>query len=227
MKLFSCRTILGVLVILIGIYILFQYIFQIYFEPLASFPIFNIVMSLIVLIWGISVILGHGVYSSKILIGILIVILSFYIFFRYSFNFNIPFVLYSPIFRVFISMSVIFLGVYIIIGANYIRNDIASYNNIFYKYNFKNNIVIDTTILDLNRNINFTVNATFSDIVVIISPDVAINIKGNSIFGTILFPTGDSLGFGEMNIIMNNDTDKILYLNLNSAFSQIRVLYKE
>ncbi len=227
MKLFSYRTILGISVILIGVYILFQYIFQIYFEPLANVPIFNIVMSLIVLTWGLAVIFGHGFYSSKIVVGFFIILLSFYIFFRYSFNFNIPFVLYSPIFRVLISMSVIFLGVYILIGVHYIRDDISISNNLFYKYNFKNNILVDTTELDLHRNINFTIDSTFSDIVVLISSDIKVNIRSYSIFGNILFPTGDSLGFGEMNIIMNNDSDKTLYLNLNSAFSQIRVLYKE
>lgn len=70
-----------------------------------------------------------------------------------------------------------------------------------------------------------TVDSIFSDTIIFINQNIQVYIKASSSFGSISLPTGDSVSFGEVNFIIG-DSDKILYLNVNSAFGQIRILYK-
>lgn len=65
----------------------------------------------------------------------------------------------------------------------------------------------------------------FLSISILLKSIFEVYIKASSSFGSISLPTGDSVSFGEVNFIMG-DSDKILYLNVNSAFGQIRILYK-
>ena len=85
--------------------------------------------------------------------------------------------------------------------------------------------VIDLSELEIDRNRTIDINTIFSDTVVFISDKVQVHIKASSAFGSVSLPTGDSVSFGETNFVMGN-SDKILYLNVSSAFAQIRVLYK-
>lgn len=84
---------------------------------------------------------------------------------------------------------------------------------------------MDFTNLEVDRNINITIDSAFSDTIIFINQNIQVHIKASSAFGNISLPTGDSVSFGEINFIMGN-SDKILYLNVNSAFGQVRILYK-
>lgn len=224
MKFVFPRILLGILVIIIGGYILLQYIFRIYMPLLASIPVFTIVVALLIISWGISIIFGRGFYSSKIVLGLLLTCAGIYILIRYCFNVNMPFILYTPIFRMISSIIIIFLGVYILIGAYYVGDNLPKYKKKYYKAFFKSSS-INLSNIEIERNINITVDSIFSDTVIYINQNIQAHIKASSAFGSISLPTGDSVSFGEINFIIG-DSDKILYLNVNSAFGQIRILYK-
>ena len=69
MKFIFSRIIIGSLVIIIGVYILLQYIFHIYIPFLASIPVFTIIVAFLIVSWGVAILFGRGFYSSKIIIG--------------------------------------------------------------------------------------------------------------------------------------------------------------
>lgn len=224
MKLIFSRFIIGIIVVLIGAYILLQYVFHIYIPALAYTPVFTIIVAFLIIAWGVSMIVGKRFYASKILLGLFVIGAGIYILIRYCLNVNMPFILYTPIFRMIIGMIIIFLGVYILLGVHYVRDSIPKNKKTEYNVYLKTN-TIDLSDLEIDRNITIDVNAIFSDTVVLISDKVQVHIKASSAFGTVSLPTGDSVSFGEINFIMGN-SDKILYLNVSSAFAQIRVLYK-
>lgn len=224
MKFIFSRVFLGILVIIIGAYILLQYIFNIYIPFLASIPLFTIIVALAIISWGIAIIFGRGFYSSKIILGLLLTLTGIYLIIRYCFNVNMPFILYIPIFRMIFSIVIMFLGVYILIGAYYIGENLPKNKNKYHRIFFKTSNM-DFTNIEIDRNLNITVDAIFSDTVIFINQNIQVHIKASSAFGNISIPTGDSVSFGEINFVLGN-SDKILYLNVNSAFGQVRILYK-
>lgn len=224
MKFIFSRIIIGSLVIIIGVYILLQYIFHIYIPFLASIPVFTIIVAFLIVSWGVAILFGRGFYSSKIIIGLLLILFGIYILIRYCFNVNMPFILYTPIFRMIFSIIIVFLGIYILIGVYYLGDNIPDYKKRYYRLFFKTSN-IDFSNIEIDRNINITVDSIFSDTIIFINQNIQVYIKASSSFGSISLPTGDSVSFGEVNFIIG-DSDKILYLNVNSAFGQIRILYK-
>ena len=224
MKFIFPRVFLGVFVIIMGAYILLQYIFNIYIPFLASIPLFTIIVALIIMLWGVAIILGRGFYSSKIVLGLLLILTGIYFIIRYCFNINMPFILYTPIFRMIFSIIIMFLGIYILIGVYYVGENLPQYKSAYYRIFFKTSSM-DFTNLEVDRNLNITIDSAFSDTIIFINQNIQVHIKASSAFGNISLPTGDSVSFGEINFIMGN-SDKILYLNVNSAFGQVRILYK-
>lgn len=224
MKFIFSRVFLGTLVIIIGAYILLQYIFNIYIPFLASIPLFTIIVALVIMLWGIAIILGRGFYSSKIVLGLLLILTGIYFIIRYCFNINMPFILYTPIFRMIFSIIIMFLGIYILIGVYYVGENLPQYKSAYYRIFFKTSSM-DFTNLEVDRNLNITIDSAFSDTIIFINQNIQVHIKASSAFGNISLPTGDSVSFGEINFIIGN-SDKILYLNVNSAFGQVRILYK-
>ena len=224
MKFIFPRVFLGIVVIIIGAYILLQYIFRIYIPFLASIPLFTIIVALITILWGIAIIFGGGFYSSKIILGLLLTLTGIYLIIRYCFNINMPFILYTPIFRMIFSIIIVFLGIYILIGVYYVGENLPKYKSGYYRIFFKTSSM-DFTNLEIDRNFNVTIDSAFSDAIIFINQNIQVHIKASSAFGNISLPTGDSVSFGEINFIMGN-SDKILYLNVNSAFGQVRILYK-
>lgn len=224
MKFIFSRFMIGSIVILIGAYILLQYVFHIYIPALAYTPVFTIIVSVLIMAWGCAIVVGRGFYASKILLGLFVIGTGIYVLIRYCFNVNMPFILYTPIFRMVIGMIIIFLGVYILFGMHYVRDSIPKSKKTKYDVYFKTDS-IDLSNLEIDRNRTIDINTIFSDTVVLISDKVQVHIKASSAFGTVSLPTGDSVSFGETNFIMGS-SDKILYLNVSSAFAQIRVLYK-
>ena len=135
-----------------------------------------------------------------------------------------PFILYTPIFRMIFSIIIMFLGIYILIGVYYVGENLPQYKSAYYRIFFKT-LSMDFTNLEVDRNLNITIDSAFSDTIIFINQNIQVHIKASSAFGNISLPTGDSVSFGEINFIMGN-SDKILYLNVNSAFGQVRILYK-
>lgn len=224
MKFIFSRVFLGIFVIIIGAYILLQYIFHIYIPFLASIPLFTIIVALVIISWGIAIIFGRGFYSSKIILGLLLTLTGIYFIIRYCFNVNMPFIIYTPIFRMIFSLIIIFLGGYILIGVYYIGENLPKYKKKYHRVFFKTSNM-DFTDVEIDRNLNITVDSIFSDTVIYINQNIQVHIKASSAFGNISIPTGDSVSFGEINFVLGN-SDKILYLNVNSAFGQVRILYK-
>ncbi|WP_300370372.1 hypothetical protein [Brachyspira sp.] len=224
MKIIFSRFLIGSFVILIGAYILLQYVFHIYIPALAYTPVFTIIVALLIMAWGISMVVGTGFYASKTLLGILVIGTGIYILIRYCFNVNMPFILYTPIFRMIIGMIIIFLGVYILFGMHYVRESIPKNKKTKYNVYFKTNN-IDLSNLEIDRNRTIDINSVFSDTVIFISDKVQVHIKAASAFGSVSLPTGDSVSFGETNFVIGS-SENILYLNVSAAFAQIRVLYK-
>ena len=224
MKFIFSRVFLGIIVIIIGAYILLQYILNIYIPFLASIPLFTIMVALITIIWGIAIIFGGGFYSSKIVLGLLLTLTGIYLIIRYCFNIDMPFILYTPIFRMIFSIIIMFLGIYILVGVYYVGENLPKYKSAYYRIFFKTSSM-DFTNLKIDRNFNITIDSAFADTIVFINQNIQVHVKASSAFGNISLPTGDSVSFGEINFIMGN-SDKILYLNVNSAFGQVRILYK-
>ncbi|MEI0488034.1 hypothetical protein R4K48_09320 [Brachyspira pulli] len=224
MKFIFSRFLIGTIVIVIGAYILLQYVFHIYIPALAYTPVFTIVVALLIIAWGSSMIFGRGFYASKIILGLFVIGTGIYVLVRYCFNINMPFILYTPIFRMIIGMIIIFLGVYILLGAHYVGDNIPKNKKSKYNVYFKTR-TIDLSDLEIDRNRCIDVNTVFADTVILISDKVQVHIKASSAFGSISLPTGDSISFGETNFVMGT-YDNILYLNTNAAFAQIRILYK-
>ena len=224
MKFIFSRVILGTVVITMGAYILLQYIFHIYIPFLASIPLFTIIVAFITILWGIALIFGRGFYSSKIVLSLLLILTGAYLIIRYCFNINMPFILYTPIFRMIFSIMIMFLGIYILIGVYYVGENLPKYKSAYYRTFFKTSSM-DFTNLEIDRNLNITIDSAFADTIVFINQNIQVHIKASSAFGNISLPTGDSVSFGEINFIMGN-SEKILYLNVNSAFGQVRILYK-
>ena len=222
MKFIFSRFLIGSIIIVIGAYILMQYVFHIYIPALAYTPVFTIIVSLLIIAWGFAMILGRGFYASKVLLGLVVICLGIYILIRYCFNVNMPFILYTPIFRMIIGMIIIFLGVYILVGKHYLGDSVPRSGK--YDVYFKTT-TIDLYDLEIDRNRKMSVNTAFSDTVILINDSIQVHIKASSAFGSVSLPTGDSVSFGETNFVIGS-SDKILYLNVNAAFAQIRVLYK-
>lgn len=224
MKFIFSRVILGTVVITMGAYILLQYIFHIYIPFLASIPLFTIIVAFITILWGIALIFGRGFYSSKIVLSLLLILTGAYLIIRYCFNINMPFILYTPIFRMIFSIMIMFLGIYILVGVYYVGENLPKYKSAYYRIFFKTSSM-DFTNLEIDRYINITIDSAFADTIIFINQNIQVHIKASSAFGNISLPTGDSVSFGEINFIMGN-SEKILYLNINSAFGQVRILYK-
>ena len=224
MKFIFSRVILGTVVITMGAYILLQYIFHIYIPFLASIPLFTIIVAFITILWGIALIFGRGFYSSKIVLSLLLILTGAYLIIRYCFNINMPFILYTPIFRMIFSIMIMFLGIYILVGVYYVGENLPKYKSAYYRIFFKTSSM-DFTNLEIDRNFNITIDSAFADTIVFINQNIQVHIKASSAFGNVSLPTGDSVSFGEINFIMGN-SEKILYLNINSAFGQVRILYK-
>ena len=224
MKFIFSRVILGTVVITMGAYILLQYIFHIYIPFLASIPLFTIIVAFITILWGIALIFGRGFYSSKIVLSLLLILTGAYLIIRYCFNINMPFILYTPIFRMIFSIMIMFLGIYILVGVYYVGENLPKYKSAYYRIFFKTSSM-DFTNLEIDRYINITIDSAFADTIIFINQNIQVHIKASSAFGNISLPTGDSVSFGEINFIMGN-SEKILYLNVNSAFGQVRILYK-
>ena len=222
MKFIFSRFLIGSIIIVIGAYILMQYVFHIYIPALAYTPVFTIIVSLLIIAWGFAMILGRGFYASKVLLGLVVICLGIYILIRYCFNVNMPFILYTPIFRMIIGMIIIFLGVYILVGKHYLGDSVPRSGK--YDVYFKTT-TIDLYDLEIDRNRKMSVNTAVSDTVILINDSIQVHIKASSAFGSVSLPTGDSVSFGETNFVIGS-SDKILYLNVNAAFAQIRVLYK-
>ncbi|WP_020004464.1 hypothetical protein [Brachyspira innocens] len=224
MKLIFSRFLIGSVVIIIGAYILLQYVFHIYIPALAYTPVFTIIVSFLIIAWGIALIFGRGFYASKLLLGLFVIGAGIYILIRYCFNINMPFILYTPIFRMIIGMIIIFLGAYILVGMHYVSDSVPKNKRTKYDVYFKTK-TIDLSDLEIDRNRIIDINTVFADTVIFISDKVQVHIKTSSAFGSVSLPTGDSVSFGETNFVMGT-YDSILYLNVNAAFAQIRVLYK-
>ncbi|MEI0604779.1 hypothetical protein R4K55_11205 [Brachyspira alvinipulli] len=222
MKFVFSRFLIGTIIIIIGAYILLQYVFHIYIPALAYTPVFTIVVALLIIAWGFAIVLGRGFYASKILLGLFVICVGIYVLIRYCFNINMPFILYTPIFRMIIGMIIIFLGVYILVGKHYVGDSIPK--NGKYDVYFKTT-TIDLYDLEIDRNKSIYVNTVFSDTVIFINDSVQVHIKASSAFGSVSLPTGDSVSFGETNFVIGS-SDKILYLNVDAAFAQIRIMYK-
>ncbi|WP_028328723.1 hypothetical protein [Brachyspira alvinipulli] len=222
MKFIFSRFLIGTIIIIIGAYILLQYVFHIYIPALAYTPVFTIVVALLIIAWGFAIVLGRGFYASKILLGLFVICVGIYVLIRYCFNINMPFILYTPIFRMIIGMIIIFLGVYILVGKHYVGDSIPK--NGKYDIYFKTT-TIDLYDLEIDRNKSIYVNTVFSDTVIFINDSVQVHIKASSAFGSVSIPTGDSVSFGETNFVIGS-SDKILYLNVDAAFAQIRIMYK-
>ena len=222
MKFIFSRFLIGTIIIVIGAYILLQYVFHIYIPALAYTPVFTIVVALLIISWGFAIIFGRGFYASKILLGLFVICVGIYVLIRYCFNINMPFILYTPIFRMIIGMIIIFLGVYILVGKHYVGDSIPKSGK--YDVYFKTT-TIDLYDLEIDRNKNIYVNTVFSDTAIFINDSVQVHIKASSAFGSVSLPTGDSVSFGEANFVIGS-SDKILYLNVDAAFAQIRILYK-
>lgn len=222
MKFVFSRFLIGTIIIIIGAYILLQYVFHIYIPALAYTPVFTIVVALLIIAWGFAIIFGRGFYASKILLGLFVICVGIYVLIRYCFNINMPFILYTPIFRMIIGMIIIFLGVYILLGKHYVGDSIPKKGK--YDVYFKTT-AIDLYDLEIDRNKSIYVNTVFSDTVIFINDSVQVHIKASCAFGSVSLPTGDSVSFGEANFVIGS-SDKILYLNADAAFAQIRILYK-
>ena len=224
MKFIFSRFLIGSVVIIIGAYILLQYVFHIYIPALAYTPVFTIIVSFLIIAWGIALIFGRGFYASKLLLGLFVIGGGIYILIRYCFNINMPFILYTPIFRMIIGMIIIFLGAYILVGMHYVSDSVPKNKRTKYDVYFKTK-TIDLSDLEIDRNRIIDINTVFADTVIFINDKVQVHIKASSAFGSVSLPTGDSVSFGETNFVMGT-YDSILYLNVNAAFAQIRVLYK-
>lgn len=224
MKFIFSRFLIGSVVIIIGAYILLQYVFHIYIPALAYTPVFTIIVSFLIIAWGIALIFGRGFYASKLLLGLFVIGAGIYILIRYCFNINMPFILYTPIFRMIIGMIIIFLGAYILVGMHYVSDSVPKNKRTKYDVYFKTK-TIDLSDLEIDRNRIIDINTVFADTVIFINDKVQVHIKASSAFGSVSLPTGDSVSFGETNFVMGT-YDSILYLNVNAAFAQIRVLYK-
>ena len=107
---------------------------------------------------------------------------------------------------------------------HYVRDSIPKSKKTKYDVYFKTT-AIDLHDLEIDRNKSIYVNTVFSDTVIFINDSVQVHIKASSAFGSVSIPTGDSVSFGETNFVIGS-SDKILYLNVNAAFAQIRILYK-
>ena len=163
MKFIFSRFLIGSIIIVIGAYILMQYVFHIYIPALAYTPVFTIIVSLLIIAWGFAMILGRGFYASKVLLGLVVICLGIYILIRYCFNVNMPFILYTPIFRMIIGMIIIFLGVYILVGKHYLGDSVPRSGK--YDVYFKTT-TIDLYDLEIDRNRKISVNTAFSDTVI-------------------------------------------------------------
>ena len=225
MKFVFSRFLIGSIVIIIGAYILLQYVFHIYIPALAYTPVFTIVVALLIIAWGAAMVLGRGFYASKILLGLFVIGTGIYVLVRYCFNVNMPFILYTPIFRMIIGMIIIFLGVYILAGMHYVGDNKKKNKKLRYDVYLKTK-TIDLSDLEIERNKTIDINTVFSDTVILINDKVQVHIKASSAFGSVSLPTGDSVSFGETHFVMGSNYDNILYLNVSAAFAQIRVLYK-
>ena len=192
MKFIFSRLIIGSIIIIVGFYILLQYILHIYMPLLAYIPIFTIILSFLIISWGVAVIFGKGFYASKITIGIVIILIGIYIFIRYCINVNnnIPFILYVPIFRIIIGFIIIFLGIYILIGKyHYIEYSNLKDKKEKYNFYFKTKIMdLSNLQIDISRSIE--IDASFSDITIFINENIKVNICASSAFGNIFVPTG-------------------------------------
>ena len=160
MKFIFSRFLIGTIVIVIGAYILLQYVFHIYIPALAYTPVFTIVVALLIIAWGSSMIFGRGFYASKIILGLFVIGTGIYVLVRYCFNINMPFILYTPIFRMIIGMIIIFLGVYILLGAHYVGDNIPKNKKSKYNVYFKTR-TIDLSDLEIDRNRCIDVNTVF------------------------------------------------------------------
>lgn len=226
MKFIFSRISLGVLIILIGVYILLQYVFYIHIPTLAYTPIFTIIVAVLVILWGIALLFGRGFYSSRVIVGLLVICFGLYILLQYVFNIYIPFIIYTPIFRIIVGVIIIALGIYVIFGRHYVGHDISGKLPTRMNYNVAFGCkTIDLSYLNGENN-RVKVNSIFADTVIMIKDSSKVHIKASSAFGSVSVPSGDSLSFGDMNITIGESKSNILYLDIGAAFGQTRVLYK-
>lgn len=228
MKSGIARIFLGTLIILIGVYVLLQYVFYIHISAFVYTPVFTVIVALFIICWAFAIFFGRGFYSSRVIISIVVLCFGIYVFLRYVFNIYIPFMIYSPVFRILIGIIIVFFGVYVICGRHYSFKKYLKHikNEKYYYIFFKREVIDLTSIKPLEKIEKIKIDSLFSETLITINSDIPVRIKASGIFANVLAPSGDSLSLGDMDIIIGKLDEHILYLEVGAVFSDIKILYK-
>ena len=163
--------------------------------------------------------------------GIILIVIGLSIIFRVVFDVNI--------FRVAIGILLIFFGIKVLLGKNFLhsthRNDVlfnkqvvtalsgdyTEYNVIFGK------AVYDLRNLDLkeNKRVTIDLNTVFGDTELYLNPDIPVNIKAESVLGNILLPDGNSTSFGTVHFTSGeiSDSSGQLRIKAHAVFGNIEI----
>jgi len=158
--------------------------------------------------------------------GLMLIVLGMALLARHVFHIDIP------VFSIFISLILIFLGIMLIQGRfSFFRSantsafsearvhfsDQKSYNTLFGSTHF--NIPADA----VKEDTKLELNCAMGELVVKLPSELNYRIKGNAAFGSLQMPDGQQVSFGELNYEQGEPPQSaVLDIKVNVAFGSVR-----
>ncbi|MEJ6950555.1 LiaF domain-containing protein [Natronospora cellulosivora (SeqCode)] len=172
-----------------------------------------------------------GIFFSSYFWGVLLILLGVSAVLK-SFNINIP------LFRTFIALVFIYIGFALLFGQS-ILVDIDENLTIFSESNYslsvpedrEINVLFGSSIIDLTNleieddEINIEVNNIFASTEIQLSRNLPLRINASSVFGSASFPDGSKISFGEHKYNSVDDDIEHIYLDINTVFASVDVVF--
>lgn len=178
-----------------------------------------------------------GILFSSYFWGVLLILLGISAILK-SLNVNIP------IFRTFIALVFIYIGVSLLLGHNFYM-DIDDNFTIFSENNYSvntledreinvlfgkgildlSNLEIDEDKIEENKEMKIVLNNIFASTDIKLSRQIPIRINASSVFGSASLPDGSKVSFGDHNFNSSEQENLYIDLDVNTVFGSVDVFY--
>ena len=177
-----------------------------------------------------------NILSSGVFWGLMLILIGLSIILKIIFNIDIP------IFRVVIGVLLIYFGMQIIFGSNFLFRKKVTVRNRqgqFREYNLKSgdnqyNVIFGTSRIDLTDRKNLEkdeiveINVIFGSAFVYIDPTTPMQIEVNTVFGGATLPDKRFAVIGQEKFQTGDKdyTGNVLYLEVSSIFGSVQMIEK-
>ncbi len=166
--------------------------------------------------------------------GIFLILLGVSVLLKVFFQIDVP------VFRTLFGVMIVWIGVSVLMGrppfkvsgdhqivfgeGDFKVTDKGEYSVIFGKGR------IDLTNVNLiGKKAKVEINTVFGESVVVVDPEVPVKVKGDTAFGSLVFPDGQTAAFGSASFETSPQSKTGAYLEVesNTVFGSTRFVYKK